>query len=126
MKKKDLEMLKKLLVEEKLHLIEKIKRIHSEEFGRKSFTFSDNFGMDDVDIGDIGTEVYNREFSALLLDRNNNSLKKVDEALNKIEEGTYGICKNCGEEISLVRLKAILHTRYCTRCKREMETILSR
>jgi len=45
----------------------------------------------------------------------------VKEALMRIEDGTYGICEECGEEISLSRLKARPVTRLCITCKAKQE-----
>lgn len=123
MKKKDRKMLEELLLKERERLIEKIKMRHHDDFIKGTTKFSDNTAMDDVDICDIGTDVYNKEFSAMMLDRDNSTLKKVDDALLKLKEGTYGICKKCGKEISLPRLKALLYTNYCAECKREKEKV---
>jgi DnaK suppressor protein len=46
---------------------------------------------------------------------------KVLKALRKIEKGLYGICEECGEEISIKRLRAIPDTSFCLSCKLELE-----
>lgn len=121
MRKEDIDMLRKLLIEERERLINKIILRHRDEFMQKSESFSENFVMDDVDIGDIGSKVYEREFTAMLLNRESKSLKKIDNALQNIKEGTYGICKECGEKISLTRLKALLFPELCVKCQIKKE-----
>jgi DnaK suppressor protein len=121
LRKKDIDMLRKLLIEERERLINKIILRHRDEFMQKSESFSENFATDDVDIGDIGSKVYEREFTAMLLNRESKSLKKIDNALQNIEEGTYGICKECGEKISLTRLKALLFPELCVECQKKKE-----
>lgn len=44
-------------------------------------------------------------------------LKDVNDALQEIEEGKYGVCKNCGQEIDIERLKAYPEARTCIKCK---------
>jgi DnaK suppressor protein len=48
--------------------------------------------------------------------------RKIKHALRRIEEGTYGICEGCGEDIPMARLKARPDTNYCLDCKTHMET----
>ena len=49
-------------------------------------------------------------------------LQAIDEALRRIEGGTYGICKDCGEPIAEARLNAIPWTRSCISCKEKQKT----
>ncbi len=58
-----------------------------------------------------------RNFMLRIRDRENKLIKKIRTALQKIEEGTFGICESCGEEISIQRLKARPVTSLCIDCK---------
>lgn len=62
-----------------------------------------------------------RNFSHHLCSRNNRVIKEIEQALRNIEDGTYGICDRCEEAITIKRLKARPMTRYCIRCKTEIE-----
>ncbi len=62
-----------------------------------------------------------RTYTLRIRDRESHLIKKIKEALVKIEDGTFGICEACGEEIALSRLKARPVTSYCIRCKTQME-----
>lgn len=55
-------------------------------------------------------------------DRELRLMRKIKEALTRIDEGTFGICDQCGEEIALKRLKARPVTTNCIDCKNRMET----
>jgi DnaK suppressor protein len=55
-------------------------------------------------------------------ERDGNLIVKIKAALERIEEGTYGICENCGERISTERLKARPVTTLCISCKKKQET----
>jgi DnaK suppressor protein len=49
------------------------------------------------------------------------TLDQVDEALKRMEEGTYGVCERCGEEIDFARLKAIPQATLCMNCQKHTE-----
>jgi DnaK suppressor protein len=58
----------------------------------------------------------------LLRERELKLLRKIREALRRLEEGTFGNCENCGEEISVKRLMARPVATFCIECKKEQET----
>ncbi len=72
---------------------------------------------------DLGTEVFLREISHAKMDNIKNTLKLIDEALNRIEAGRYGVCTVCGESIERERLEAIPYTMYCIKCAKEHEQL---
>ena len=74
-----------------------------------------------ADPADRATAESDRSFTLRIRDRERRLIKKVKEALMRIEDGTYGICEECGEEISLSRLKARPVTRLCITCKAKQE-----
>lgn len=62
-----------------------------------------------------------RNFTLRIRDRERKLIGKIKEALERIENGTYGICEECGEEISEARLKARPVTTLCIDCKKKQE-----
>jgi DnaK suppressor protein len=62
-----------------------------------------------------------RNFMLRIRDRENKLIKKIKEALARIEDDTYTICEKCGEDISLARLKARPVTTHCIDCKTKEE-----
>ncbi|WP_059171495.1 TraR/DksA C4-type zinc finger protein [Bacillus sp. FJAT-27445] len=62
---------------------------------------------------DLGTELFEREKNFALEDHAGAQLEKVNEALEAIEDGSYGVCKECGKDIPFERLEAIPSTLYC-------------
>jgi DnaK suppressor protein len=58
-----------------------------------------------------------RELVIRNLDRESNELRSVRAALARIEDGSYGVCMHCEEEIKLKRLVAVPQTKYCIRCQ---------
>lgn len=72
---------------------------------------------------DIAAEETERELQFLLTDRDRRKLIEVDDALDRLEKGTYGICEECGEPIGKERLKILPFTRYTLECQQEMEEL---
>ena len=70
---------------------------------------------------DVATENYERAKDISLHEKNQLLLKKVDEALEKIAVGTYGICENCGQPIPAERLDAVPYAEFCLECKKQAE-----
>ncbi|KJS31815.1 MAG: conjugal transfer protein TraR [Desulfatitalea sp. BRH_c12] len=62
-----------------------------------------------------------RNYTLRIRDRESHLIRKITTALAKIEDGSFGICESCGDEISLARLKARPVTAYCIQCKTQME-----
>jgi len=77
---------------------------------------------DGRDTYDVASEERDREINYLLTDRDRGKVQSIDQALERIEEGTYGICENCEGEITHERLKAMPFTRLCVQCQSERET----
>ncbi len=75
------------------------------------------------DIYDQASNERDRELSLLLGDREREKVRSIEEALLRIEEGEYGICEECEEEIPLTRLKVMPFARLCVKCKSDMEKV---
>jgi len=64
-----------------------------------------------------------RNFELRIRDREHKLIKKVKKALDRIENGTFGICEKCGEDIAIERLKARPVTTLCIECKTKEEAL---
>lgn len=73
------------------------------------------------EMGDQASAEIDRNFMLRLKGRERQLLKKIDEAIEKIDSGAYGICEVCGEEINIKRLEARPVTTMCIECKTEQE-----
>jgi DnaK suppressor protein len=73
------------------------------------------------ELGDQASAEIDRNFMLKLKGRERKLLAKIDEAIEKIDNGTYGVCETCGEEINLRRLEARPVTTMCIECKTEQE-----
>jgi DnaK suppressor protein len=74
------------------------------------------------DPNDRATLESGRSFELRIRDRERRLLSKIDEAIARIDDGTYGVCEDCGEEIGLKRLEARPVTTLCIDCKTIQET----
>ncbi len=76
------------------------------------------FGMHQAD---AGSDAYDRDFALSLLSQEQDSLYEIDEALKRIDNGSYGICEMSGKPIPHARLEALPFTRYTVECQAELE-----
>jgi len=74
-----------------------------------------------MDTYDLASEERDREISFILTDRERERLQGIQEALERIDDGSYGICESCESEISEGRLEALPFTRLCVNCQAERE-----
>jgi DnaK suppressor protein len=81
-----------------------------------------------TDIGDLVDQAgdeRDRELSLLLTGRDKEKLQAINEALEKIHEGSYGICEECGDKIGAGRLKVMPLAKYCVSCQSKLEKEIS-
>jgi len=74
-----------------------------------------------MDTYDLASEERDREISFILTDRERERLQAIQEALERVEGGSYGICENCELEIAPARLEALPFTRLCVTCQADRE-----
>ncbi len=74
-----------------------------------------------MDTYDLASEERDREINLILSDRDRDKLQAIEDALERINEGSYGICEMCEEEIAQDRLEALPFTRLCVSCQSETE-----
>ena len=113
MKKKDLKKFEKILVEKKEEILKNAQK-----------TLDEDMALDQDDLADemdLASSEYIQSFTFRLRGREQVFLNKIDKALEKINEGTFGICEECDEAISVKRLEARPETTLCIRCKEDQE-----
>lgn len=74
-----------------------------------------------ADPADRATAESDRSFTLRIRDRERRLIRKIQAAIQRIDDGTFGICEECGEEIGVPRLKARPVTRLCINCKSKQE-----
>lgn len=120
MDQKKLEFFKERLLKEKARLEKDIKEIEIGIVDNTQSEFSGENSYED-NFADIGTATFERERD-LSLERNTKDiLGRVNQALEKMNKGTYGVCAHCGDEIDPARLKALPYVDLCIKCKKKEE-----
>jgi DnaK suppressor protein len=74
-----------------------------------------------MDTYDLASEERDREINFILSDRERVKLKQIDDALERLDDGSYGICESCGLEIAEERLEAMPFSRLCRDCQENQE-----
>ncbi len=112
MNEEKLQYFKRRLMEKRESLADLAQR--AEEHGRESDTQTQ-------DVADMAVASYTREFMFGKSSQDHQILQMISEALQRIEDNSYGVCGNCEEEIQYKRLEALPWARNCVRCQSKME-----
>jgi RNA polymerase-binding protein DksA len=115
----DTEHFKQRLLDERRRAQEALDYIHEEN--RSQLEDEREEIQSDNHPGDMATSTFDRELDATLEGNEERLLQAIDAALQRIEDGTYGICQNCGQPIGEERLEALPWTTRCIDCKRREE-----
>jgi DnaK suppressor protein len=74
-----------------------------------------------MDTYDLASEERDREINFILSDRERVKIKQIDDALERMEDGSYGVCESCGLEVAEERIAAMPFTRLCRDCQQDQE-----
>jgi DnaK suppressor protein len=113
MNKAQLKKFKTMLEEKRDEIVKKAKQTLSEDMMLDANDLPDEM--------DLASSEYLQSFTFRLRGREKSFLDKIEKALAKIEDGSFGNCEECGEEITLKRLEARPETTLCIRCKEDQE-----
>lgn len=108
---------------------EALKSIQHMEEGAMEVSIQDSISelsMYDNHPADVASEMFERSKDLALRDQAELHLAKIDDALKKMESGSYGICDACGAEIPIERLEAMPETTMCVKCKDKEEQLRDR
>ena len=109
--------LRKILVELRDEILGKI----AQEMGTKLDEDPRMSTLSTMDVGDLSQFDQDENIDYALLNRHIERLREVEDALDRLEAGTYGICEDCGAAINLERLKILPFTICCVQCQEKRE-----
>ncbi len=128
-KKKNSRFTEEQLEHYRLLILQKMEDLFKELGYLKEFSmetslkeYSGNHSTYSFHMADQGTDAQEREKAFLFAHREGRYLDHLERALERIENGTYGSCLECGEPISEARLEAVPHARLCIECKSTEES----
>src|ERR671924_536272 len=113
-------MRKERLASFKKRLLEKHEQL-ADGVGRTAIYGKDQEDDSIKDLGDQANTAYSREFFFELGNGDRRVLRDVASALQKLDDGAFGSCERCGEDIAEKRLEALPFARYCINCQRAIE-----
>ncbi|MFZ5830613.1 MAG: TraR/DksA family transcriptional regulator [Planctomycetota bacterium] len=76
-----------------------------------------------IHMADIGSDNFEQEFTLSLMENEKVTLEQIEASLERIEEGSYGQCEECGVKIPKARLNAIPYAHMCVRCAERQERV---
>jgi RNA polymerase-binding protein DksA len=115
----DTERFRKLLVDERERVSSTVESLH--ESNSRSFEEETEEETYDNHLADSATATLNREIDSTLEENSGHVLVGIDEALDRIENGTFGTCARCGKQIAEDRLEALPYATRCIDCQRLAE-----
>lgn len=119
--KDDIELFKKALLEKRRELLTNVTEFEDEALKQSRLDASGDLSSMPIHMADLGTDNYEQEFALNLMDSERRLLHEIDDALRRIEEGTYGVCEGTGKPILKARLKAQPWAKYSVEYARKLE-----
>ncbi len=119
--KANVEFFRGLLLQKRKEIFQNVFEIEGEALKKSRLDASGDLSSMPIHMADIGTDNYEQEFALDLMDSERRILHEIDDALQRVEEGVYGICEGTGQPIPKARLEAQPWARYCVEYARMVE-----
>jgi len=118
---KDLNAFRTILLDKRQEILRNVHEIEGETLRKSRLDASGDLSSMPIHMADLGTDNFQQEFSLGLMDSERRLIVEIDDALSRIENGTYGICEGTGKPIAKARLEAQPWARYSVEYARMME-----
>ncbi len=113
MRKQELEKFKEALLDRKHQMIQDVDKMTDEVLMRSPDESRGDFNH----MADMGSDNFDQDFTIGLMEKEQEELREIDAALERIGDGSFGTCTECEKKIGTERLKAIPYARLCIACK---------
>jgi RNA polymerase-binding protein DksA len=115
MKPSELKKYEKILQERRRDLLGRVSQLENSALRDNRQDFS-------VDhMADAGSDSYDQDFTLGLMEAEQQEVRDIMAAIERIQEGTFGVCETCGQPLAKPRLEAIPYARLCVECKTKEE-----
>ena len=121
MNKKEMKKYRVLLLDKKERLGGEIQRMEGDTLKKSQRDLSGDLSGYSLHMAAMATDNFDREFAISLFSNEQEIMYEIDEALERIDSGTFGICEICEKPISEKRLQALPYARYCNACQEKEE-----
>ncbi|HEX9654896.1 MAG TPA: TraR/DksA C4-type zinc finger protein [bacterium] len=121
MNKTELNHFRKILLSKREEILNNLGKLKEQEM---TSTVKDSAGENSAysfHMADVGTDNMEREKAFFFATQEGRFLYHIEQAIERIEKGTYGLCHECGKPIGKERLEAVPHARLCITCKSKEE-----
>ena len=118
--KEQVKQFRQLLITERVKLAEEIKTI-AREASTSPRDASGDLSAYTVHMADMAADTYDRELSMNLVSSEQELLYQIDDALKRLDDGSFGICQQCSQPIAMSRLRAVPYASLCIACQRTKE-----
>ena len=122
MDRKSLKQYKELLLKKKAELQKGIQHIADDALKTSQRDAAGDLSAYSLHMADVATDNYDREFSLGIADKEQLVVHRIDAAIERIDDGTYGACELCGKKIAAARLKVVPYAELCMPCQEKQET----
>ena len=120
MKKVDMRAYKEKLLDLRARLRGDVSTMAKVALRKSGMAGSESSGMP-IHMAELGSDNFEQEFTLSLLATEEDTLGLIEAALERVEDGDYGKCVECGGVVAKTRLNAIPYTPVCIRCAEELE-----
>src|SRR6266496_1627867 len=120
--KRETDELRERLLAERTDLRAQFQELEESSFSSNQTDLTGEMGFDE-EYADAGTATFERERDLSLVNNLRDLIERIDKALVKIDEGTYGLCARCGKPIEKARLKALPYASLCLKDKQAEERV---
>ena len=117
----EVESFRKMLLEKRKEILGNVNTMGDEALKKSRQESSGDLSSMPIHMADIGSDNFEQEFALGLIDSERKMIHEIDDALQRIEDGSYGICENTDQPIPKARLKAQPWARYCVEYARKLE-----
>ncbi len=118
--KEQLKQFRQLLLTERARVVSELKSI-TQDASKSPRDASGDLSGYTVHMADMATDTHERELSMNVASTEQEVIYQIDDALKRMDAGTYGICESCTKPIPMNRLKAVPHATMCIECQRLKE-----
>lgn len=121
MKKADMKVYRERLIELRARLRGDVTQMADSALKKNNMDGNGEMSSMPIHMADVGSDNYEQEFTLSLMETEEDTLDAIEGSLERIEDGTYGKCEECGGVIPKTRLNAIPYTPFCIKCAQRLE-----
>ena len=117
----ELNLYKSLLEKRRKDMRGTVEALGEKTIGKNPGTEAGDISSLPIHMADVGSDVFEHDLNLNLVENEGEELEAIEEALEKLKKGNFGLCELCRRTITKDRLKAIPYTRLCIQCKKKEE-----